>query len=147
MQSLSDTENCCPRPNTVWIWKLMIYPGSISYRCVLPHFSPNNWTGARINIRAKSAMQKRWDFHDDNLFAVNMIPPRKKGALATVQIDLRDDSTGAAKRLTVAGCANIRVTRGGIGLTRNAHPPCRRFAGGDFTMRFPLPLRNIPLPH
>jgi hypothetical protein len=62
----------------------------------------------RINIRAKSAMQKRWDLHDDNLLAVNVIPPRKKGTLASVQIDLRDDSTGAEKRITVAGCANIR---------------------------------------
>jgi hypothetical protein len=58
--------------------------------------------------QGKTAMQKRWDFHDDNLLAVNVISPRKTGALASVQIDLQDDATGAAKRLTVAGCANIR---------------------------------------
>jgi hypothetical protein len=64
--------------------------------------------GSTSMTQGKSAMQKRWDFHDDNLLAVNVISPREKGALASVQIDLQDDTAGVAKRLSVAGCANIR---------------------------------------
>jgi hypothetical protein len=51
----------------------------------------------------------------------------------------------AGPRATIR-CVEFREPESALHMP-NAHCLCRRFVGRDFTMRFPLPLRNIPLPH
>lgn len=53
---------------------------------------------------------KRLDIHDDNLRLVTLHPPRTKQNLTTIDLELEDDGTGAAKLLSFLGCANLRLS-------------------------------------
>jgi hypothetical protein len=48
------------------------------------------------------------DLHDDNLLGLQVVTPRKRNELATIRVDLRDDTTGIKKTLALTGCANVR---------------------------------------
>ena len=46
--------------------------------------------------------------HDDNLIAVQILPPRTRKNTATIRFELEDDGSGKQKTLTFLGCANLR---------------------------------------
>src|SRR5690348_1536402 len=49
------------------------------------------------------------DFHDDGLISVTVHAPGDGGAnSAKIEIEFQDDSTGARKLLSFAGCGNLR---------------------------------------
>jgi hypothetical protein len=48
------------------------------------------------------------DFHDDGLKSVRIHRLNKKANSANVDLEFRDDSTGAAKLLSFRGCGNLR---------------------------------------
>jgi hypothetical protein len=51
----------------------------------------------------------RLDFHDDGLMSVTVHSLNSKGANSTkIEIEFRDDSTGARKLLSFGGCGNLR---------------------------------------
>lgn len=52
---------------------------------------------------------KELDFHDDVLHGVRVLPPARKSALALIEFDFLDDSTGAKKVLTFKDCSNLQV--------------------------------------
>ena len=48
------------------------------------------------------------DFHDDGLRSIKVCPPQAKVSSARVDLEFRDDSTGATKLLSFRSCANMR---------------------------------------
>ena len=48
------------------------------------------------------------DFHDDGLKSVKIYPPHKSTTSARIDLEFRDDSTGAMKLLSFRDCRNVR---------------------------------------
>src|SRR5262245_43801775 len=48
------------------------------------------------------------DFHDDALLSVRVHPPSSLRNSSRIEFDLKDDSTGAIKEISIASCANFQ---------------------------------------
>lgn len=48
------------------------------------------------------------DFHDDGLKSVKIHPLNKRASSPSIDLEFRDDATGATKLLSFRGCGNLR---------------------------------------
>jgi hypothetical protein len=88
-----------------------------------------NLTGMmKTGGRSFGARFSKLDFHDDNLVAVRISPPRKRASSTQIDFQFEDDSTGAMKLVSFHRCANLRYIMDFDVLAANWFAQTKRFA-------------------